>query len=129
TRGDGVGLAPRLDACADPRPVLGEAIVVAGDRPRPDVRVGTHLAVPEVGEVVGFRTGTEHGLLGLDEVPEVDTFGKAGTGAQASEGPDHRVGADLGALDHRREADVDTVTDGGVDEVGGAVQAAAGAEA
>jgi hypothetical protein len=65
-------LASRCDECAvlDDGVVLGDPVVIAGDRPCPDVDVGPYGCVPKVGQVIGLGARAEHGLLELDEVSD-----------------------------------------------------------
>src|SRR5262245_27982751 len=75
-RRDELRVAADLDAGADDRLALlaGRAVVVAGDGPRADVRVGSDLAVAEVRQMIGLRPGANERLLRLDEVADVDAF-------------------------------------------------------
>src|SRR5262249_39670028 len=124
-RRDELGVAADLHACADAREVLLEAVVVAGDGPGADVRIRADLAIAEIGEVVGLRTGAEHRLLGLDEVSDVHALAEPRAGPQAGERADDGAGADLGLLQPAAEQQVDVVGERGVYQPRGAVQAAA----
>src|SRR5690606_6400024 len=55
---------------ADLGPVLGEAVVIAGDGAGADIGASTHARVSNVGEVVGLGLVAELRGLGLDEVAD-----------------------------------------------------------
>src|SRR5262245_64533858 len=102
-RCDQLCVAADLDARADACEVLLEPVVVAGDGPGADVAVGPHLAITQVGEMVGLRPGADRRLLGLDEVADVHALREPGARAQPGEGTDDGRHADLGLLDPAAE--------------------------
>src|SRR6266436_1729107 len=118
-------VAADLHARADRGAMLLEAVVVAGDGPGADVGVRADLAVAEVGEVIRLGPGTEHRLLGLDEVADVDALGESCPRAEACEWTDARIRADLGAVGDAAEEQVHALAERGVDQVGRAVEPAA----
>src|SRR3990170_1993184 len=83
-RRDQARVRPDEGPGADLRLVLRDAVVVAGDGARADVRPLADGRVPEVADVVGLDPATDGGLLDLDEVPDVGA------------GLDHRAGAEPG---------------------------------
>src|SRR5690606_27679565 len=74
---------------------------------RTDVGLRPHLAVPEIGEVVGFGAGGHADVLDLDEIADLGLLAEVRAGAQA------RVGSDFGAARHRRPLDVAEGADAG----------------
>ena len=77
------------DECAvfDHRRVLGDAVVVAGDRAGADVDVLADGGVAEVGEVARLRSAAERGFLQLDEVSDVRVFADLDSGRRRANGP------------------------------------------
>src|SRR6266542_7107392 len=90
---------------ADPGGVLPLAVVVAGDRPGADVRAGADEGVAEVSEVVRLRALAEHGLLGLDEVPDVGLLADLAAGPHARERAEDRARPDRRLLPDRVRTD------------------------
>src|SRR5690606_16300805 len=58
--------------------MLGRAVVVARDRPGPDVHASAHLGIADIGEMVRLGAGPETARLDLDEVADVDAFAELG---------------------------------------------------
>src|SRR6266705_802596 len=80
--------------------VLVRSVVVAHDRAGADVDVSAHLAVADVGEVIGLGTSAYATRLHLHEVTDVHSLGEARAGARtdARVGADAAVRADVGVL-------------------------------
>ena len=95
----------------DHRRVLVRAVVVAGDDTRACVDVIADPAVPDVGEMVRFRSLAEGRVLDLDEVPDVDSARQLCIGAQPRERTDLACGPDAGAFDDAVGADLGVVLD------------------
>src|SRR5678815_3979920 len=70
-RRDELRIASYERTVLDDRHVLLEAVVVAEDGARADVRARADDAVAEIGEVVRLRSFAERGLLRLDEVADM----------------------------------------------------------
>ena len=89
-------LAIRADERArlDRRLVLADAVVVARDRARADVRLLADRRVAEVREVVGLRARHQVRLLGLDEVAEACVLVDPRARPAVRERPDLRALAD-----------------------------------
>src|SRR5262249_28313587 len=97
-RGDELRVAADEYTRTDTGEVLLEAVIVAGDGPGADVAVGPHLAITQVGEMVGLRPRADRRLLGLDEVADVHALREPGARAQPGEWPDDGRRAALGLL-------------------------------
>ena len=80
--------------------MLLHAVVVAEDGARADVRARAHVAVAEVGEVVGLGAASEAGLLELHEVAHVRALFEHAVGTQMREGTELRARPHLAALHH-----------------------------
>src|SRR3990172_4305932 len=78
-------------AVADPRLVLGPAVVVAGDRAGADVDVLAHGRVAEVREVVRLGAAPDPRLLRLHEVADLRLLPDVAPGPQVTEGPERRI--------------------------------------
>ncbi len=65
-----------------------EAVVVAEDRPGPDVGLLAHRPVAEIGQVVGLGAPAHLDLLDLDEVADVGLLADVGARPQPRIGPD-----------------------------------------
>ena len=70
------------------RDVFVDAVVVAGNDACADVGSFVYYGVAKIGEVAGFDALVKPGLLGFDEVADVDVFADFAAGAEASEGTD-----------------------------------------
>jgi hypothetical protein len=79
--------------------VLVRAVVVGGDRARPDVRGGSDLGVSEVAHVVLLDPPTEAAVLDLGVVPDLGVVADDRARPQVGEGTDGDPVADLGALE------------------------------
>src|SRR3990170_1621453 len=95
-RGDELGVAADEDPVPDHGPVLGEPVVVAGDRPGADVRLPADRRVADVGEVVRLRALPEPALLHLHEIDDPDILADVGLRPQVREGTEHRSLPDAG---------------------------------
>src|SRR6267378_508336 len=89
-RRDELGVRAYENVVLDDGAVLVRSIVVAYDRAGADVDVPAHLAVADIGEVIGLGACAYATRLDLHEVADVHSLGEAGAGA----GSDARVGAD-----------------------------------
>src|SRR3546814_11407727 len=102
-----VSSADREGAGADAGAGLQEAGVVAGDGAGADVGGRADRGIAEIGEVVRLGALAELGVLDLDEVADVGGATDARARAQAREGTEHHIVADLGALQMAEAADPD----------------------
>ena len=68
--------------------MLGDAIVIARDRPGADIGARADGCIADIAEMVGLRAGFHHGFLDLDEIADVHVLLQARTGTQP------RIGAD-----------------------------------
>src|SRR5690625_782116 len=76
--------------------MLGETVIVAGNRPGTDVRTLPHFRIADVAQVIGLRLRTQRGRLHLDEVAD------PGLRPDSGAGPQPRERTDAGTcLDHR----------------------------
>src|SRR5215469_135017 len=66
------------DALADGGAEFLDAVVVAGDAAGADVGALAHIAVAEIGQVVGLDARRQARVLDLDEIADVDLLGKLG---------------------------------------------------
>ena len=60
-------IAADENAIADRGRVLRRAVVVAGDRPRADIRISSHRRVAQIGQVHGFRAFAHHACSSLPQ--------------------------------------------------------------
>src|SRR3954468_20788137 len=114
------------DVVLDDRPVLVRAVVVAGNGVGADVHVLSHLAVTDVGQVIGLRAGVDAARLDLDEVADVHVLREQSPGTDArvraeaavrsdlrlvdvAEGLDAGPGANLDVSQHAMRTDADAV--------------------
>src|SRR5215470_16821242 len=88
------------DAVVDPGLVLRHAIVVARDRPRPDVHPVADRAVADVRQMRCLRAPTDPRLLDLDEVADARAAGDRRLRAQVTERTELGVVLDHGVGDH-----------------------------
>src|SRR5690606_22777948 len=91
-RGDEHRVAPQKHAVTDDRAVLPLAIVIAGNRPGPDVDASAERRVSQVAEVPNPRAPPNRRRLGLHVVPNVH----AGLDLRAR--PHVRIGTDMDAV-------------------------------
>src|SRR6266849_7026202 len=93
--------------------VLVRSVVVAHDRAGADVDVSAHLAVADVGKVIGLGTCAYATRLHLHEVADVHSFGyaRARARADASVGADAAVRADVGVLQMAKRLDARACAD------------------
>ena len=105
----GVGADER--ARADRRAMLVVAVVVAGDRPGADVRLGADLRVAEIRQVVRLGARAEFRGLHLDEVADMHLLAELGAGAQPGVRPDDAVRADDAAFQVTERPDLRTGRD------------------
>src|SRR5258708_8291337 len=94
-RRDERGVDAAVDAAADPRPVLGAAVVVGRDRARAEVRVVTDVGVADVGQVRHLGAGADVGILDLDERARLGALAQQRARPQVGERPDRRAIAAL----------------------------------
>src|SRR4030095_12691964 len=94
-RGDQARVGADEGRGADHRLVLVDAVVVAGDGARAEIRTLAHLGVAHVGEMRHLGPPANPGLLDLDEVADL------GAGAYLRERAQVAEGAELRALLHR----------------------------
>ena len=93
-------------AILDDRLVFLRPVVVAGDRARADVHVGTDCRVAEVREMIGLRARPERGLLQLHEISDLCALADDCFRPQMRKRPDRR------ALCNPRTNDQAEVVDG-----------------
>ena len=86
----------RLHPRADRGPVFAIAVVVRGDRARPEVRPLADVGVADVGEVWDLGTGSDLGVLDLDERARLRALAQDRSGAQVGERADAHAVADVG---------------------------------
>src|SRR6185437_14627814 len=91
-------------ALADLGPVLGEAVVIAGDRSRADIRARADMRVAEISEMIGLGAIVDAGRLYLDEVANVYVGAEVRAGPQPGERTDARILADPRALKMRERS-------------------------
>src|SRR5512139_2127489 len=102
-------VAPDEHPVAEDGLVLGDPVVVAGDRPRPHVDLPPHHRVAEVREVVRLRPLADPALLDLDEVADVGPLPDVRFRAQVGERPEDRAVPDAGGRQDAVRADVHAV--------------------
>jgi len=90
---------------ADGRAVLGGAIVVTGDRPRPDVDAAANLRVAQISQVIRLRSFAQARLLRLDKIADVRTLPDVTSRSQVRERPDPRSSVDQRIGNHARLQD------------------------
>ncbi len=106
-RGIGADERARTDCCA----MLVVAVVVAGDRPGADVRLGADIRVAEIRQVVRLGARAEFRCLHLDEVADMHLLAKIGAGAQPGVWPHDAVRADNAAFQVTERPDLRTGRD------------------
>ena len=84
---------------ADLGPVLGEAVVIAGDCARAQIGPRTDGGVADIGEVVGLGALAKRGVLDLDEVADTGARADLRSRAQPGERADDGAGADVAVLE------------------------------
>ena len=104
-RRDQRGVRADERARADIGVVLVEAVVIAGDGARADIRARADARIADIGEVVGLGALFDRGVLHLDEIADMRTFADLRAGTQPRIGPDDRAAADFGAFQMREGAD------------------------
>ncbi len=60
--------------------MLIHSVIVAGDGACANVDAGSDLSVAQIGEMVGFRSGSQTGLFGLDEIADVRALANVAPG-------------------------------------------------
>ena len=78
-------------AGSDSGPVLGEPVVIAGDRAGADICPSAHLGVAEIGQVIGLRPRAQLGRLQLHEIADMGGRSDHGSRPYARERPDQAV--------------------------------------
>ncbi len=87
---------------ANLRARFGEAVVIARNRSRADIRPGADARISNVAQMVNLGAGADIRGLHLDEIADVHVVREAGAGAQPGEGADRRILADLSRLPNRK---------------------------
>src|SRR5262252_6969798 len=124
TDGDGrdeLRIAADERAVLDRRLILLLAVVVARDRAGADVHLVADRRVAEIRKMPGFRSGAEHRLLKLDEVPDVRPLADVGAVAEVREGAEARGVGDTRVHDQAVVEDDDAIADLGIDDARAAV--------
>ena len=88
---------------------LVEAVVIAGDRARADVRARADARIADIGQMIDLRTALDRRLLDLDEVADVSVLGDVRAGAQPRIRPEDRTGGDARVLEVAEALDRDVV--------------------
>src|SRR3984893_1549596 len=96
---------------ANLRAIFGEAVVIAGNRSRADIRPGADARISNVAQMVDLGTGADIRGLHLDEIADVHVLREAGAGAQPSEGADRHILADRRAFQIGKRADAAAFAD------------------
>ena len=98
--------------CADPRPMLGGAVVIAGDRARADIRPRADLRVAQIGEVIRLCARAQVGRLQLDEIADMRSHAEGRSWAQSRERTDDRAGPDGAAFQVAEGTDLGSLLHG-----------------
>src|ERR1700730_16285971 len=96
---------------ANLRAILGEAVVIAGNRSRADIRPGADARISNVAQMVNLGARADLRGLHLDEIADVHVLREAAAGAQPGEGADRRILADRRALQIGKRADAAAFAD------------------
>ena len=91
--------------------MLADAVVVAGDRPGPDVDVGPDRRVAEVRQVVRLGPGPQGGLLQLHEVADLGALANRRPGRRCANGPTAAPSATCAPDDQAEVVDRHAVAD------------------
>src|SRR6476646_2903763 len=105
------GVRPDERAFPELRPVLAEAVIIAGDRAGADICAGADRRIADVGQVIDLRPLGNIGILDLDEIADLRAFGEAGAGPHPGEGADDLSRADLRSVDMAEGTDRSAVGD------------------
>ena len=71
--------------------MLSEAIIIAGDRAGPDVRLRTNVRVAEIGQVRHFRAFADDGLLHFHKISGARAIFEVRSRTQTGEGANDGV--------------------------------------
>src|SRR5215467_12176249 len=91
--------------------MLGNAIVIAGDRAGADIGAGPDGCIADVAQMIGLGASLDHRLLDLDEISDVNVLLQARAGTQPGEGADRGALADMRPFEMRERADHGIVLD------------------
>ena len=108
---DELRIGPDVHIVLDHGSVLGRTIVIAGDRPRPDVDIPAGGRVTNIGEMVGLAARPKSACLDLDEVAHVHLVVQNGCRTNARVRSDATSRADFGAIDMRERRNVRAFAD------------------
>src|SRR5262249_12672598 len=97
---------------ADYRAEFVKAVVIARDRAGADIGARSHLAVADVGEVIGFGSDAEPSSFNLDEIADMHLFFKDRSRPQPRERTTERDRSDRGALEMRERVNPGPLADG-----------------
>ena len=120
-RGDQGRIRADLDAVSDPGLMLAEAVIVAGDRARPDIGLTADLGVANIGQVFGLGPLADGGFFDLNEIADLGVGGQNGAAPQMRKRPGRGVIAELAVTQHDREIEADMIAEGTVLNIGVAV--------
>src|SRR6202030_2092935 len=90
---------------------LGKAVVVAGDRSRPDVGARADTGIADIAQMIDLRAGLDARRLDLHEVSDLGFAGDLSARAKPGIRPDRRAGADMRALEMGERMDNGAVVD------------------
>src|SRR5690606_36140350 len=109
-----LGIRPDEGIVLDDGLVLIDAVVVAGNGARPDIHAGAYLRVPDIRQVIGFRTLAQDAFLDFDEVADVGLAADISARTQAGVWPDPGIVRHLRFLDMAIGLDLGVRPDGGI---------------
>ena len=115
-------VGPHKGILSHPGLMLGNSIVVAGDRTGTDVGARANLRVTNIGQMVDLGILTDKRCLDLDKIPDAGTSFQFCPGTKACKGSDNGVRFQIRPLDMAEAANLHTVSnrDARTDKNGGA---------
>ena len=71
--------------------MLADAIIVAGDGARADIRALAHMRIAQIGQVTDLHALVQNRILDLDEVADMHVAAQFRAWTQAGKGADRRA--------------------------------------
>src|ERR1700724_1526567 len=96
---------------ANLRAIFGEAVVIARNRSRADIRLGADARISNVAQMVNLCAGADIRSLQLDKIADVHVVLEAGAGAQHGDRADCRILPDYRAFQIGKRADAAAFAD------------------
>src|ERR1700730_3557501 len=91
--------------------MLGDAVVIAGDRSGTDIGAGADACITDIAQILGLVAGLDRRLLDLDEISDVYVLLQPRARTQSRIGSDRRALADMSPFEMREGADHGVVLD------------------